>query len=555
MFSLRVLTFNAQLFVAVLGAALLVWGVWLHHRRRGGFALGLRDRALAALGVLGLAAFVNFGWFSGGRFLHVWDTYHYYIGAKYFPELGHARLYACTAVADVQSGLRGDVASRTMTDLHTNLQISTAEILAQPEQCTQHFTAARWKSFAHDISWFRSRLGYEAWHAAQRDHGYNATPVWHLLGHTLANTADASALQVYALVLLDALFLLAAFVVLLRCFGWRIAALAAVMLGTYFPARFGWTGGAFLRFDWLFWMIAGLGALRKDRPLLGGAALAYAALLRLFPAALFAGPAIAALDHLRRTRRLDRQHLRFFAGAALAVALAVPPALAVSGDWGRGFVANTVKHAETPLTNHMGLPTVLSYRPSTTVSALREITAGEEVWPRFTEARREALRPLKPLLIVAALAVLALLWRARRLELWRTAALSLLLVPALLQLTCYYYVFVVGMAALVERRRDAGAPPVELSSPVGAVLLAMCAASMAIVPLVNPVSSTDRSYVVQSAVALLGLLAAALLAVRRGRSDLMDAEREQQDAAGEHGHREPGAADDLAASPVAGAAK
>lgn len=557
MFSLRVLTFNAQLIIGVAATLLLCWGLWLERRGRSGFARRGRERALAALGVLGLAAFFNFGWFSGGRFLHVWDTYHYYVGAKYFPEMGHRLLYACTAVADAEAGLRRDVEGRTMTDLHTNLQIPTLGILEHPEECKARFTAARWQSFQHDVGWFRERMPREGWHKAQRDHGYNATPVWHLLGYALSNTGDASAAQIYGLVLLDLLLLLGAFAVLWRCFSWRVAAIAAIALGTYFPARIGWNGGAFLRYDWLFWMIAGLGALRRQRPMLGGAALAYSAMLRLFPAALFAAPALAALEQLRRTRRLERQSLRFFAGAALAVAVAVPPALAVSGDWGAGFVANTRKHSHTPLTNHMGLPTVLAYRPGTSVQALREEVTQDELIPRFKEERLAAGRRLRPVVLVVALAALWLLWRAAPLPLWQGAALSLILVPIGLELTCYYYVFAVALAVLAARRDEAGS---ELASPAGALVVALGAGSLVAFALFNPRASADVAYVAQSALALVAMGALAVITVRAGRrqarrSQLVGAEGEQAGAAGQDQGGPAGAQDDLAAPPGAGAAK
>jgi hypothetical protein len=520
----RILVSNTQLALALLGTALLLWGAWLARRGRGEVARRFRDRALAALGLLGLLAFANFGRLNQGGFVHTWDTYHYFIGAKYFPELGYPRLYECTALADAQAGLGQEVQRRTMTDLHTNEQVSTLELLRHPERCTAHFSAARWESFKHDVAWFRDRMSPSSWLSSQRDHGYNATPVWGLLGHALADLAPASDGSILALTLIDPLLILAAFALLVRCFGWRVAAVAALMLGTYHPARFSWTGGAFLRYDWLFCAVAGLCALRKDRPFLAGVALAYAALLRLFPAALLVGPAVALIEQLWRTRRLPglrSSPLRLSAGAALTVALALPLALATTGDWGRGFLENTLKHADTPLTNHMGLPTVLSYRPDTTVQELRERFEGETVWPQFTAERRQALHPLRPILPIAALLVLVLLWKAARQEPWRLAVLASMLAAVLLQLTCYYYVFVIAWAALIEGRAEAGGSRTPALADahaflVGALLLGMCAASMLLLVLLHSHVSTDVAYVAHSVVTLLGLGAVLVLEVRRG---------------------------------------
>ena len=526
----RILVSNAQLALALLGTALLLWGTWLARRGCGEVARVLRDRALAALGVLGLLAFANFGRLNQGGFVHYWDTYHYFIGAKYFPELGYERLYECTAIADAQAGLGQEVQRRTMTDLHTNEQVPTLELLRHPERCTGHFSAARWASFKEDVAWFRDRMSPSSWLRSQRDHGYNATPVWNLVGHALADLAPASDGSILALTLIDPVLILAAFALLVRCFGWRVAAVAALMLGTYYPARFSWTGGAFLRYDWLFFAVAGLCALRKERPFLAGIALAYAALLRLFPAALLVGPAVVLIEQLWRTRRLPSLRssaLRLSAGAALTVALALPPALATTGDWGRGFFENTLKHADTPLTNHMGLPTVLSYRPAATVSSLRQDLDDESVWPRFMEARRQALHPLRPILLVAALLVLVLLWKAARQEPWRLAVLSSILIAVLLQLTCYYYVFLVAWATLIEGRRDPEAassdrPPALATAHsflVGAVLLGIGAASMLLLVLLHSHVSTDVAYVAHSVVTLLGLGAVLVLEVRHGRRE------------------------------------
>jgi len=55
-----------------------------------------------ALAAAGAAAAVNFGHLHGGKYpgtVHVYDMYHYYLGAKYFPELRYDGLYAASVVA------------------------------------------------------------------------------------------------------------------------------------------------------------------------------------------------------------------------------------------------------------------------------------------------------------------------------------------------------------------------------------------------------------------------------------------------------------------------
>ena len=55
--------------------------------------------------MLGVLAYFNFGAFHfDGLRVHLWDMTHYYLGAKYFGELGYDGLYECIAVADAESG-------------------------------------------------------------------------------------------------------------------------------------------------------------------------------------------------------------------------------------------------------------------------------------------------------------------------------------------------------------------------------------------------------------------------------------------------------------------
>ncbi|HEY5656847.1 MAG TPA: hypothetical protein VIY27_03570 [Myxococcota bacterium] len=128
------------------------------------------------LGVAGILCCWNLLQFTFPRFAHRGDTFHAYLGAKYFPELGYTHLYACTAVADCRAGLRGPLIERPMRDLETNQLGASAEILAHPERCTARFTAERWAAFEADVAWLRDQSLPRRWIRFQQDHGYDATP-------------------------------------------------------------------------------------------------------------------------------------------------------------------------------------------------------------------------------------------------------------------------------------------------------------------------------------------------------------------------------------------
>ena len=66
-------------------------------------------------------------------------------------------------------------------------------------------------------------------------------------------------------------------------------AVATVFWGCNAPANFYWTGGAFLRQDWIFLLVASLCLLRKRWFFLAGAALTWSMLLRIFPGMFILG--------------------------------------------------------------------------------------------------------------------------------------------------------------------------------------------------------------------------------------------------------------------------
>ena len=74
-------------------------------------------------------------------------------------------------------------------------------------------------------------------------------------------------------------------------FGWRALCVALAVFATNFPSRFYWTGGAFLRWDWLFYLVGGICLLRKEKCRRWAASSsAYTTLLRVFPVFVFVGP-------------------------------------------------------------------------------------------------------------------------------------------------------------------------------------------------------------------------------------------------------------------------
>jgi hypothetical protein len=482
---------RVEMTIAALALALIGWGLWLAKKGMADAHRRLRDWLLAAVGVLSFCAYFNFGSFHFGNYFHVWDTFHYYIGSKYFKEMSYDRLYECVAVADSEDpSLRRRVELRKIMNLDTNMMESTTDILAHPEKCKSHFKPERWESFKRDIAYFRALHGTKRWEEAQTDHGYNATPVWNIMGSTLANLGDASdGLIKSFLIRIDPFFIIGMSLLTWWAFGWRVLSVSLCVFATCFPCRFYWTGGAFLRWDWLFYFVGGVCFVKKDKPLVGGLFLGYSALLRVFPAFCLVGPALVIVQQALGERvpgrpwwkpapfanvrelwgRIDRRYIRFFAGIALISALLLPLSLATSNGISsyRDFYKNSQKHNKTPLTNYMGLKTVAIYRPSEVGRFLKNDKL-EDPWGHWKQVKLKTAERSAFLLHLAQLAFVVLLWRAvRGVEPWVALSMGTTMMAVMFELTCYYYSFMFVVAFLYEKRKEAGALLVAATAMTG----------------------------------------------------------------------------------------
>ncbi len=504
----------AKLVLALAALGIVAWSEWARRARTSAQAdvwgRKWRPRLLSLLGVLGFAAYFNFGSFNfQGDYLHRWDAAHYVLGARYFDELGYDGLYDCIAVADAEvPGQAARIAKRTIIDLRTNHLTTAVHVLAHPELCKQRFSPQRWAEFSADVSFFRSDFPEDAWEQMSTDHGFNAPPAWLLLAHPLAGRGPLtwSGLKVFAA--LDPLLILAALLALAwLCGGWT-ASLVAIVLGTYFPGQLLWTGGSFLRWDWLAALLLGLALCRRNHPWLGGALLGWATLLRIFPGFALLGVLLGVVMARIRRRPVDPAAARILLGA-LGVVLVMGT---VSGmvrrenAWG-DFVRNMRKHTSVASGNRMGLASLLAYDSQARERALQPV-AGEDTRARWAQAQGETLQQRRWLwLLLGALGTVAIAACVRDQPAWLAALLGLLLVPLGTPIACYYYVFVAALALLAEARRE-----------VGGLLLALSIASLLVARLSQ--YDMDEQYAAQSLIVIMTMafVASAFLS-RRAATD------------------------------------
>ena len=409
-----------------------------------------------ALAILSVGAYFRYGDFGYEDFYHRHEFFHYYLGSKYNRELGYERLYACAALAQADSGQINEVRARKLRNLSTDVLMPAQQVLDNPEECRSRFkTPERWEAFKADVKVFRNTSSLQYWNDMQKDHGYNPPPVWTVMGHVLSSIAPASPASFKLLAGIDLLFFIGMFWAIHWAFGWRVMAVAMIFWGCQLPAEYFWTGGAFMRQDWLFYLVLSGCLIRKRYYALGGASFAYSTLLRVFPGVLLAGWVVVAVNYLWKHKRMHPSHMRVMLGGIAATAILVPVSIAFAGVHSYPeFYKHIQVHNKTPLTNNMGLETVLSQ----SYEGRMEVVRDEKLLDPFSkwkEMRRQRLKDFRPFhfVLLAALG-LAFVKVVRRVKsLWIAQSLSLAIVVSVVEVTCYYYSMFILAAFLSRLRR------------------------------------------------------------------------------------------------------
>lgn len=481
-----------------------------------------RPMLMGAITIMAALSWTNFWTFHGWRAVHMHDTFHYYMGAKYFPENRYTKLYHCAAIAELEDAREAQVKKRKIRNLVDNVLGPGTLVMDHPEICREAFTSNdRWELFKADLRYFRGNMGSKYWDKIFGDHGYNASPVWTTMGKAVADWASAPippellALSkklaaegklssaekrefqkltrernkemdkmIQRVALIDGFLYAGVFLLFGWAFGWRIMAIAALCWGAGYPWAYFWTGGAFMRIPWLITAVAGLCLLKKEKYFWGGFFLMWTLLLRAFPGALIVGLAVKILIDLVRGRdaaeiaaeqqspgwlsrvvkplgpvktlidRIRPRHQRIIVGTFAAIAVLVTLSLPANDGIGsyKEFWANSQKHVQTPLTNHMGLPTLVAYHPDKVGRIIRQGKLQDpwEVWKKERKATRKARAPLYWGMIGGFLVLLGLISQRYK-EDWVITAASAIMILGLFELTSYYYVFMVLFAPLVGR--------------------------------------------------------------------------------------------------------
>jgi len=415
--------------------------VTLRHRRPGKLGPEKAGALLWTIAIVAVLAWPNFGRLHGRSGIHHWEQFHYFIGSKYFPELGYDGLYDASLAAEAQLDLGRPVQGH-VRDLRTNEVVPTVTLQANRNEVRKRFTEDRWQEFKADVAYFLRSNAYDYIRRIRLDHGYNPTPTWTFTARLFSSLLPASDSTLILLAWIDPLLLAALFVLIFRTYGSRIGCLSLIVFGLGYPWRYDWVGGAFLRQDWLAATGIAVCMMRKKTFLPAGMLLAYATMVRIFPGAFLIGPLIVGIRQTIETKAIPRWLIRLVSGFLLGIFIF----LAAGTLSGRGpqawteFRTNLEKHHGTWLTNNVGLENLLLYDSDTLVRKDVDFSLPEP-WLHW-QAKMDRLHTERQPIVMG---VLALFLLVIAMAAWRqtpdqAALTGIVITFSGVILTCYYWV-------------------------------------------------------------------------------------------------------------------
>ncbi|MEM7583826.1 MAG: hypothetical protein AAF560_10635, partial [Acidobacteriota bacterium] len=264
---------------------------------------------IAAVASATLAIAADLSRFVSTGNVRVWNVYHYYLGAKYFGELGYTDLYDATLKAD-SKGLNYWGGLSRVRNLST-YAIEGRRTREQAYEPAEHFEPARWQAFQRDVAALARHLEPHHWQGIFTDRGYNGTPFWTVLGGGLAHLVPADHRLALALLCsLDLLLLGGTLVLIATTFGARKAACVLLLL-TLSPVNAHRFVGGFLQYDWFCAVAIALCLYRRRAPTAAAAAMAYAVLTRVFPVLFVLVGAVPMVLRWLRVRGRSSYLLRY----------------------------------------------------------------------------------------------------------------------------------------------------------------------------------------------------------------------------------------------------
>ena len=242
-----------------------------------------------------------------------YDVIHYYLGAKYFDELGYYGLYPAIALADAEAGPFNSGVSRYRSqDKEQGYELRPiSEAIENGRKLRKtSFSPERWESFVRDFLHLQRdfTMTSDLWETLLKDRGFNATPAWVSLVSPVAGMVPVK--HVKWLCLTDLLFLAIGLLFVHWAYGGVAALWAMAFLFLSYSLRWPVIGWAFFRYDWVCALLVALALIRKNHHFPAGIMAAIASMFRLFPVLWLFGPASKGAIDLVRIRQFSFKRFR-----------------------------------------------------------------------------------------------------------------------------------------------------------------------------------------------------------------------------------------------------
>lgn len=294
-------------------------------------------------------------------------AYHYFMGAKYFKEVGQFNLYRFTLLADKETKIdRLKKIKKVRNQQDYELMRASQALKLAIEERPRAFSDERWAEFKRDWVAMSRDLPPAVWERMLQDRGFNPPPFWSFIPGTVAQFIDISNNQVFMWAMhIDMIVFALAVVVAGLCCGLDAALLVFlyVVLAWFYESKF---IGTYFQFFWLAGLIVGMSLLRRGFGKISAACFALSAMLRLFPLMFVTGPGIAWLRDWWQTRRWSKA----WTGFLLAFFIASLVFVGIGLTRGRGpastkdFVSKITMHADNQKfdTNKFGLKRAIALK-------------------------------------------------------------------------------------------------------------------------------------------------------------------------------------------------
>lgn len=315
--------------------------------------------------IAGVWGYTNFMQKHGSNFekdewYHHSEMWQYYLGSKYYRELGNTGLYDATLTALSEEGIpmQKHPTLSGVRDLERVFRII-------PEEESKRRFEANGKNRFDPDRWMKFRSDVRKFHDASRgkrmlllDMGYNPPPPYSFLVGMISNTIPINSVTLNLMASLDWILVVLCVWMLGRTFG-PAASLAFLLVFLTNPlSNWGWVGGAYLRNLELTFITASICLIHRHRMATAGMFLGLASAIRIFPAAFFIGALIPLLRKFRPSLNIPSYRGGLFNllvgfGAVCFVAFAVTTLVYGWGHWS-GFLSKIWLHSKILFVYHIG---------------------------------------------------------------------------------------------------------------------------------------------------------------------------------------------------------